>query len=66
MLVGDACGGSGGIAKFDRDFLAALPDEVEHRWRAAGGHFDLVTSVHIELTPIAWAMGAIRRALARA
>lgn len=100
-MVGDAYGGWGGIAKFNRDFLAAaashaatsevvvvprrivepvgeLPDKLDYRERAArgagrflaemarlaaaGGHFDAIVSGHINLAPLAWAMGAIKGA----
>jgi glycosyltransferase involved in cell wall biosynthesis len=101
MLVGDAFGGWGGIAKFNRDFLSAvashaattevvvvprqivgpvgtLPDKLDHRARAArgassflaevarlaaaGGRFDAIVSGHINLSPVAWAMGALKGA----
>lgn len=100
-MLSDAWGGSGGIAKFNRDFLSAavshpamtevvalprsirepvgsLPDKLNYRQRAAGGtsaflaeaarqtaaggRFDLIVSGHINLAPVASAMGAVKRA----
>jgi len=101
MLLSDGFGGWGGIAKFNRDFLAAvsshaatsavvavprrivgpvgeLPEKLDYRrsasagrWAflaevarlaAGGGPFDVVVCGHINLAPLAWILGSVKRA----